>query len=173
VINTFKARHTAGNGVAAHFVVGLDASGKVVIVQMVSLKDRAYHAGNATTGDGNNYVGIEIDPRMTPEIEAAVRKLEKALAERKMQLDDTDPLDDIDDHRLEPKYHGELPGAQTACGSYIKPHAAVLDAPYVTPMPPGPNVDTALILAAIAASEARILDRISQLPTTFTVTPKE
>lgn len=51
VINTFKS--VGGRGVSAHFAV----SGKRII-QFVSLKDRAYHAGS----QGNGYIGIETDP---------------------------------------------------------------------------------------------------------------
>jgi CHAP domain-containing protein/N-acetylmuramoyl-L-alanine amidase-like protein len=52
VINTFKG--TGGRGVSAPFAV----SGKRII-QFVSLKDRAYHAG----AKGNDYIGIETDPK--------------------------------------------------------------------------------------------------------------
>jgi murein DD-endopeptidase MepM/ murein hydrolase activator NlpD len=50
VINYFTGQNVE---ISAHFVV----SGKRVI-QMVSLKDRAWHAGPA----GNDFIGIEIDP---------------------------------------------------------------------------------------------------------------
>jgi hypothetical protein len=50
-VNWFKSPNSQ---VSAHFVV----SGKK-ITQMVSLKDRAYHAGP----NGNNFIGIETDPK--------------------------------------------------------------------------------------------------------------
>lgn len=50
LINTFTK---SGTAVSSHFAV----SGKK-IVQLVSLKDRAYHAG----ANGNSYIGIETDP---------------------------------------------------------------------------------------------------------------
>jgi hypothetical protein len=50
-VNWFKSPNSQ---VSAHFVV----SGKK-ITQMVALKDRAYHAGP----NGNNFVGIETDPK--------------------------------------------------------------------------------------------------------------
>lgn len=59
------------NEVASHFVV----SGKRII-QMVSLKDRAYHAGP----NGNDFVGIESDPVQDPETVASTKLLIKSLA---------------------------------------------------------------------------------------------
>lgn len=161
VINTFQTRHQSGDGVSAHFVVGIDSTGVVRIIQMVSLKDRAYHASAC----GNDFVGIEIDPLMTPEVIAAVRKLERALAERAQEIaEEQGQGADVDDYRLEPHYHQDLSCASTSCGTWIKPHAAALNAPYTTdPIPP--VVDTALILAAIAASEARIMGAIALIPT--------
>lgn len=68
-----------GSFKSAHFVVGADR-----IVQMVSLKDRAYHAAAV----GNDWVGIEIDPRATEDsaygerIRANVRALHALLDEK-------------------------------------------------------------------------------------------
>ncbi len=59
-----------GTQKSAHFVV----SGKE-IVQMVSLKDRAYHAGP----NGNNFIGIESDPAQDADTIASVKKLIAAL----------------------------------------------------------------------------------------------
>lgn len=68
LINWFtKAR---GDGTSAHFAV----SGKR-IVQLVSLKDRAYHAGKI----GNNYIGIETDPAQDPETIESAKSLLKEL----------------------------------------------------------------------------------------------
>lgn len=52
--------------VSAHFVI----SGKN-IVQMVSLKDRAYHAGP----NGNGFIGIETDPAQDPDTIESTRKV--------------------------------------------------------------------------------------------------
>jgi surface antigen len=66
-INTFKLK----NNISAHFVVSGDR-----IVQMVSLKDRAYHAGP----NGNNFVGIESDPAQDDKTVASVRLVLQGLA---------------------------------------------------------------------------------------------
>ena len=72
LINTFT-----NNGLekpaSAHFAV----SGKRII-QMVSLKDRAYHAGKI----GNDYIGIETDPAQDADTIASTKKLLKALKEK-------------------------------------------------------------------------------------------
>ena len=54
------------DNISAHFVISRNRR-----IQMVSLKDRAYHAGPK----GNNYVGIEIDPAMDDETVASVRMI--------------------------------------------------------------------------------------------------
>ncbi len=61
-INTFKLK----DNISAHFVV----SGKR-IVQMVSIHNRAYHAGP----NGNNFIGIETDPVQDADTIASVRTL--------------------------------------------------------------------------------------------------
>src|SRR5690606_26358493 len=106
--------------VAPHFTVGINTlTGGVEIIQNVQLGARAYHAG----AGGNDYIGIEIDPRISLdnalafEIVKAVRRLEAAIAEKYAV-------------RLPAKYHQDLPGANTACGVYIKPVAKLLDAPF-------------------------------------------
>ena len=68
VINTIK--NNGSRVVSAHFVV----SGKK-ITQMVSLQDRAYHAGP----NGNGFVGIETDPAQDTETINSVRTLLKEL----------------------------------------------------------------------------------------------
>lgn len=62
-VNTFR---NGTSGVSSHFVV----SGNV-ITQMVSLKNRAFHAGSG----GNNFVGIEVDPAFDAATVASVRRL--------------------------------------------------------------------------------------------------
>ena len=64
VVNTFS-RNT-GRVASSHFVV----SGKK-ITQVVSLKDRAYHAGPA----GNGFIGIETDPAQDADTIASTRTL--------------------------------------------------------------------------------------------------
>lgn len=58
-----------GTFVSAHYVV----SGKRII-QMVSLRDRAYHAR-----ESNGWIGIEIEPHFSEETQATVRALLRAL----------------------------------------------------------------------------------------------
>lgn len=67
LINTFTKK---GTEVSAHFAV----SGKR-IVQLVSLKDRAYHAGS----NGNNFIGVESDPAQDKDTIESVRTLLKEL----------------------------------------------------------------------------------------------
>lgn len=64
VVNTIK--NNGARVVSAHFVV----SGKN-ITQMVSLKDRAYHAGV----NGNNFIGIETDPVQDLDTITSVKRL--------------------------------------------------------------------------------------------------
>jgi len=108
---------------SAHFVVSLE------IIQMVSLKDRAYHAGAA----GNGWVGIEVDPRAygTDEtaklIQANVRKLLTALKEAKYS------------YQLALTLHKDVPGNNTNCSSLrlsdfdITPPPVVVVPPVVVP----------------------------------------
>jgi len=65
VVNTFRTEKAF---VSAHWVVG-----EYRIVQMVSMKDRAYHAGP----EGNNRYGIEVDPMVTEKVDG--RYTERAL----------------------------------------------------------------------------------------------
>lgn len=58
------------DNISAHFVV----SGKK-ITQMVALKDRAYHAGP----DGNEFIGVELDPLQDADTVASGKKLVVAL----------------------------------------------------------------------------------------------
>lgn len=64
VINAFN--HNSGRIAGSHFVVAQKR-----IVQMCSLKDRAYHAGP----NGNNFVGIETDPAQDTDTINSVRTL--------------------------------------------------------------------------------------------------
>lgn len=82
---------------AAHFVI----SGKNII-QMVSVKNRAYHAG----AGGNDFIGIETDPLQDADTIASTRKL---LGE----------LSAYYGKRLELMLHKKVDGAATQCGNSI------------------------------------------------------
>lgn len=128
---------------SAHFVV----SGKR-IVQMVSLKDRAYHAGPG----GNSFVGIETDPAQDADTIASVIKLLKALSAKYGYV-------------LTPIRHKEVPQTNTTCGTLINlanyqiqpvvPIPAPVPTPTPTPVPtptpaptPAPEADKEAIIAA-------------------------
>lgn len=128
VINTAQTRHLSSGKMSPHFVVDGNE-----VVQVVSLKDRAYHA----SAGGNDYVGIEIDPLMTPAVIANVKKLRKALKDKY-------------GHDLGIKYHKDLPGAATSCGLYIQPHEAELALP-VEPLPVPEDTDLAAFIDATIA----------------------
>lgn len=106
VINDFT--NDNGREVSSHFVIGWDED-RSRIVQMVSLDDRAYHAGP----NGNDFIGIEVDPLVntnTPEgarLRLDVASLLSALREHYGY----DPI------RIE---HNQVPGAATACGDDIE-----------------------------------------------------
>lgn len=113
VINTFQTRHTADKAVSAHFVVNANS-----ITQMVSLDSRAYHAGSG----GNDFVGIEADPKMDPGTIANIRKVLEFLKARNGGVALTNVL------------HKNVPGASTSCGTWIEPHLAELNV--ATPVGP-------------------------------------
>lgn len=94
-INTFT--NPAARQASAHFIV----SGKR-IVQMVSLKDRAYHAGTV----GNNYVGIETDPAQDADTIESTKKLLAALKKKYGR-------------ELKKHLHKNVPGNATNCGASI------------------------------------------------------
>ena len=93
VINHFQTERPGGE-TSAHFGVSGDR-----IVQFVSLKDRAYHAG----ATGNNYIGIEIDPQEDVKTVASVKRLLTAIKAKYGYL---------------PIYtkHRDVPGNATSCG---------------------------------------------------------
>jgi len=80
---------------SAHFVV----SGKRII-QMVSLSDRAWHAGS----NGNAYIGIETDPKQDPDTIESVNKLLNAIEAKY-------------GYRPTPIKHSEI--MKTACGDDV------------------------------------------------------
>lgn len=80
------------------------------IAQIVSLKDRAYHAG----AEGNSSVGIEVDPRIT-ERNADGTPTAVALAIRTNLGYLIKGLESKYAGRAEAKLHREVPGNNTAC----------------------------------------------------------
>lgn len=93
-VNWFKSPNAE---VSAHFVV----SGKK-ITQMVSLKDRAYHAGT----NGNSFIGIETDPAQDQDTINSARTLLKELKAKY-------------GYQLALVEHNQIPGAKTACGDDV------------------------------------------------------
>jgi hypothetical protein len=123
-VNTFS-----NNGLervaSAHFVV----SGKRII-QMVSLKDRAYHAGTV----GNNYVGIETDPAQDADTIASTKKLLAALRDKYGK-------------ELTKHLHKDVPGNSTNCGASITLANYDLAPIVVTPAPEPVHSEEAVIRA--------------------------
>jgi hypothetical protein len=129
-INTFN-NPNGGRQVSAHFVV----SGKRII-QMVSLKDRAYHAGTV----GNNYVGIETDPAQDADTIASTKKLLAAL-KTKFGRELTKVL------------HKNVPGNSTNCGASITLSKYDLTTPViVVPVPPSETKPTDIPVTPIVVT---------------------
>jgi hypothetical protein len=115
-INTFT--NPTARQASAHFIV----SGKR-IVQMVSLKDRAYHAGTV----GNNYVGIETDPAQDADTIESTKKLLAALKKKYGR-------------ELKKHLHRNVPGNATNCGASITLSNYDLPAEVIpTPEPTAPT----------------------------------
>lgn len=130
---------------SAHFGV----SGKR-IVQFVSLKDRAFHAGSV----GNDYIGIEIDPQEDAETVASVKKLIAALNAKYNK-------------KFEYAKHRDIPGNSTLCGADIHLEKyAIVDTPVTPPKPdvvdPEPKppvvVEPTTPTPEVPKSEEQILD---------------
>lgn len=105
VINHFQTPRPLSPS-SAHFVV----SGKR-IVQMVGLTDRAFHAGPTSpkpgsTVNGNDYIGIEVDPDEDPDTVASVRKLLTALNKKYNKT-------------FKLTKHRDVPNTATECGTDI------------------------------------------------------
>jgi hypothetical protein len=111
LLNTFT--NPTARQASAHFAV----SGKRII-QMVSLKDRAYHAGTV----GNNYVGIETDPAQDEDTIASTKKLLAALKAKY-------------GYELKTTLHKDVPGNATNCGASVTLSKYDLDPVVVTPTP--------------------------------------
>lgn len=118
-LNTFT-NSNSGRQVSAHFAV----SGKRII-QFVSLKDRAYHAGKV----GNDYVGIETDPAQDADTIASVKKLLTALKAKY-------------GYELPKTLHKNVPGNSTNCGASITLSNYDLAPVIVTPVPDPTPVPT-------------------------------
>jgi hypothetical protein len=112
-INEFKRENAFKS---THF-----AASKGRAVQMVALKDRAYHAGAV----GNGYVGIETDPYQDAETIATVRRI---LTELKLLGYSTVLI-----------RHKDVPGNATSCGTLIDLTKYALDEPVVPPVTPPVN----------------------------------
>lgn len=118
VIKHFQTARS--NPSSAHFVVSGDR-----IVQMVSLRDRAFHAGTI----GNDYIGIEVDPQEDAKTVASVKKLIAAL------------------NKLYGKVftytkHRDVPGNSTLCGADIHlENYVVEEEPVIPPVIVVPPVD--------------------------------
>jgi len=140
-INTFT-NPNSGRQVSAHFAV----SGKR-IVQFVSLKDRAYHAGSV----GNDYVGIETDPAQDADTIASTKKLLAALKAKY-------------GYELPKTLHKDVPGNSTNCGASITLSKYDLAPVVVTPTPtPVPTPPPAPTPAPVVDEEAVIDEFLAYL----------
>jgi len=113
---------------SAHFAVSGDR-----IIQFVSLKDRAYHAGSV----GNNYIGIEVDPQEDEKTVASVKKLITALNAKYGKV-------------FSYTRHQDVPGNATKCGDdihlgkYTVESPVIVVPPIVDPVPePTPTPEPA------------------------------
>lgn len=124
---------------SAHFVV----SGKRII-QMVSLNDRAYHAGSV----GNNYVGIETDPAQDADTIASTKKLLAALRDKYGK-------------ELTKHLHKNVPGNSTNCGASITLSKYDLDKvakPTPTPTPDVKPVTPPVVAPTPAVDAEKVID---------------
>lgn len=115
-----NARNNGGRVSSSHFAVSGDE-----IIQLVSLKDRAYHAG---TG-GNHFVGIETDPYQDSKTVKSVNRLLKELNE-------------YYGYTLKLTKHKDVVGSNTNCGTDInmKSYTKVAVVKPATPKPSVPKV---------------------------------
>lgn len=124
VMNTITQARPSGSESGPHFVIDDTRT-----TQTASVKNRAYHAGRG----GNDFIGIESDPRQSPATIARVRVL-------------LDELEAFYGYRLEAITHRSIPGTATACGSFIDlvNYAKTVTPPVVvvppTPVPVPPAV---------------------------------
>lgn len=119
-----------GKPSSAHFAV----SGKR-IVQMVSLKDRAFHAGTV----GNDYIGIEVDPQEDADTVASVQKLISALNKKYGKV-------------FKYSKHRDVPGNSTLCGADI--HLEKYDVGAASQKPAPEPVAPPVVIAPVPAPVA-------------------
>lgn len=112
-----KSQPNAGYS-SAHFAVEDNS-----IVQHVSLKNRAYHAGK----NGNNWIGIETSPNQSAKTIASVRKLIRELNDYYGYELVIGPL------------HKDIPENSTECGTLI--NLADYQGVGLTPKSPAPTTD--------------------------------
>jgi Peptidase family M23/N-acetylmuramoyl-L-alanine amidase len=152
VIHQFDARakNPSIDGVINHFATerpGMESSAHFSvsgsrIVQHVSLKDRAYHAGKV----GNDFVGIETDPDQDPETVASVKKLLVALKQKY-------------GYELKTILHKDVVGNSTNCGTEINLADYVLTTPpVVVPVPVPEPEPTPAPEPAPTRSEEEVID---------------
>lgn len=116
-----------------HFIVSDER-----IIQVVSLADRAFHAG----AGGNDWVGIEIDPRAiekNPDGSYTARALKIQANVRGL----LQALKDKFGYKLSLTLHKDVPGAATACSDLVLADFEIGIPPVVvepTPVPPAPEV---------------------------------
>lgn len=121
VVETFQRKESYKS---AHLVISHDR-----VIQMVSLKDRAYHAG----AGGNGWVGLEIDPLAT-EKGADGKYTDRAL---KVQANVRDVLGQLRTkygHKMDLTLHKNVPGNNTAC-SDLDLSTFEIAAPVPVPVP--------------------------------------
>ena len=159
VIGEFCSRSTSKS---PHFIVSDER-----MIQTVSLKDRAFHAGEG----GNNWVGIEIDPRAIEKnadgsytaralrIQANVRSLLEALNGKF-------------GYKLSLTLHKDVPGAATACSDLVLSDFVAPVAPAPEPEPePVPDPEPVPVPPAI--DEAGVLRQFFEWLIQMFITRKE
>lgn len=135
VINHF-ATERPGSESSAHFSVAGNR-----IVQHVSLKDRAYHAGKV----GNDFIGIETDPQQDAATVASVKKLLVALKAKY-------------GYELVKILHKNVVGNSTNCGAEINLADYELTPPVVVPVPVPEPEPTPAPEPAPTRSEEEVID---------------
>lgn len=136
---------------SAHWAVG-----ETRIIQFVSLKDRAYHAGPG----GNGWVGIEFDPIIT-EKDAAGLYTARALRVQANGRALLAALRDRKGYKFGTTLHALVPGAATSC-SGIDLAALEIDTPPVV-FDPAPTLPpTGAAAAQFTASEAAELANLAR-----------
>ena len=132
-----------------HFIVSYDR-----MIQTVSLKDRAFHAGKG----GNDWVGIEIDP-LAIEKDAAGGYTARAL---KIQANVRGLLEALKDkygYKLSLTLHKDVPGANTDCSDLVLADFEITPPIPADPEPPvvvTPPVEPPVVV--IEPSDPNVMD---------------